>query len=163
MQVPLTVEQLKCLKQVRYMAYVLSVMSQLGKMVHAGPAAPFELGTRQLADIQWPGMQHRSSSALAVQSLPQPPTCEVGQCSASLRYESMDCLRSATVVASDRSMREPPGASDLRILLPGLHWCAVDGASVASSSCRKSEVCTETLMLLETVAWLSSLSSEMEL
>ncbi|CAE7717507.1 unnamed protein product [Symbiodinium necroappetens] len=36
-----------------YMAYVLSVMSQLGKMVHAGPAAPFELGTRQLADIQW--------------------------------------------------------------------------------------------------------------
>ena len=39
-QVPLTVEQRKCLKQVRYMAYVLSVMSQLGKMVHAGPAAP---------------------------------------------------------------------------------------------------------------------------
>ena len=60
-QVSLTGEQLRRLEQVRYMAYVLSVMSQLGKMVHAGPAAPFELGTRQLADIQWPGKQHRSS------------------------------------------------------------------------------------------------------
>ncbi|CAE7531917.1 PPR10 [Symbiodinium natans] len=36
-----------------YMAYVLSVMSQLGKTTHTEPAAPFELGTRQLADIQW--------------------------------------------------------------------------------------------------------------
>ncbi|CAE7589219.1 CRP1 [Symbiodinium pilosum] len=36
-----------------YMAYVLSVMSQLGKTTPTGPAAPYELGTRQLADIQW--------------------------------------------------------------------------------------------------------------
>ena len=37
---------------VRYVGYVLSVMSQMGSISHSAPAAPFELGTRELADIQ---------------------------------------------------------------------------------------------------------------
>ncbi|CAK8987968.1 unnamed protein product [Durusdinium trenchii] len=36
-----------------YVGYVLVVMSQMGSISHTAPAAPFELGTRELADIQW--------------------------------------------------------------------------------------------------------------
>lgn len=36
-----------------YVGYVLWIMSQMSKADGARPAAPFELGSRELADIQW--------------------------------------------------------------------------------------------------------------
>ena len=100
--------------------------------------------------------------ALTVQSVPQPPNMLGGAvpCKPQTRVDGLGCLflivKCYSASSSDRSIREWPGASDLRILLPGLHRCAMDGASVTSSICRKSEVRMETLMLLERVAWLSS-------
>ena len=45
------------------MGYVLVVMSQMGSISHTAPAAPFELGTRELADIQCFGFAERARTS----------------------------------------------------------------------------------------------------